>query len=1179
MTMKNSRVNGGIPFLPLKGRVRRSPLERAKSCQFPVFPEGVSGRGKRHSGFFVTFLLAVLVFFASGVHAQSNIEVFGQNRIQERSFAWKYFDTRHFRVYHYDKAGRQLGRYVAEEAEYDIAIIEKKLGGKFPQRFNIILYNTYDEYRQSNVGLKDESPTLGNTKAGALKIVDDKLVVYFTGAHADLRRQIRSGMALVVMQRTIFGESLKKAVKNALLLNLPSWVTDGYIAYLVDGWDEKSNSQWKGIIDAHPHEGFYELAERYPELAGKAFWKFVSHQYSNGAVKSLLYSMQQKTSLNKAMKERTNLNMKVTKAYDSCMNFYKDAYLQDAGMQDKPDSTKGILTLKVPKDNSVLKNIRVSPSGTDVCYVAWKNGQYTVYTQHVGSQNVNNLLEGGQKDLTEQVDPNYPMLAWSSTGSKLAILYLKKGQTRLRIYNNKKGRMEHHVIPDNRFDRVLSMTFMQDDDKLVFSAIKKSQTDLYEFTIRGSKMVNITDDAWDDLSPEFISGGARKGILFLSNRPKPNLNVPVEVNELPAGPVNVFFYNTQSENPELIQCSDVKKGRITQPVQYGSENFAYLLDSNGVNNKYVVTFGRNSKNEDSAYAAPVTNYNTSILSHQYSALTGDVADVVQVNDKYVVYFHDMQMPGDSGAIKTLSPTVLSGELAEAEPAPVPLQKTAAPVVNRPPVTNYPGKFADEEDPASHPVIKGGNVFQSEFTDNEAQPRHKAKKKVVYDDDEPTVDDLNADPDSSVLTEITDSAYLKMKPAKYRYSFKPDFLSIKLDNSILFNQYQSIAANGGQFANPSLGALTNISLNELMENHRITAGFQLPINVSYSTYFLQYQNFTHKVDWGLLFLRRQNKDTKNVAYVDNKGVVVLVAPQTFKTMLNMVQADFSYPLDRRRSLRFHTGVREDNFVQKVTDTLSLLFDFPKSVVYTSMSRLEFVFDNTVSPAINILNGTRYKIYSEYIYGLNNGNKGCYNIGLDVRNYQKIYKNFIIANRFSYAHSDGTSVVQYLLGGVDNWMFPQKSANGDQAPAPNYGFQTLATSLRGYQQYARTGNNYAVFSTEARLPVVTTFVKRPVQSAILKNLQVVAFMDMGTAWRRFLPVTENMSNTYNYPTYITNSGLNNIYLSLTVPNSSGLAMGYGGGLRTSLFGYFMRLDAAWNIEGDKKPIVYLALGTDF
>src|SRR6185312_17500468 len=102
------------------------------------------------------FLLIIAIFFAipKPTHAQTYLETFGQNRIQYRKFDWKYFDTKHFRIYHYDAAGRQLARYVAEEAEREINVVEQKLGGQFPKRFNIILYNNYDEYRQTNIGLK-----------------------------------------------------------------------------------------------------------------------------------------------------------------------------------------------------------------------------------------------------------------------------------------------------------------------------------------------------------------------------------------------------------------------------------------------------------------------------------------------------------------------------------------------------------------------------------------------------------------------------------------------------------------------------------------------------------------------------------------------------------------------------------------------------------------------------------------------------------------------------------------------------------------------------------------------------------------------------------------------------------------------------------------------------------------
>lgn len=1114
-------------------------------------------------------LAAISVLFISvKLYGQSYLETFGQNRIQYRKFAWKYFDTKHFRVYHYDRAGRQLGRYVAEEAENDISLIEKKLGGQFPKRFNIILYNSYDEYRQTNVGLKDDAQGIGNSKAGTVNLVGDKLVVYFTGEHNDLQHQIRTGMARVVMERMIFGENFKKMVKNALLLNLPEWVTDGYIAYLVDGWDATSNSKWKSLLDARPNTGFYELADQYPELAGKAFWKFVSNQYSTATVKNLLYSMQQKTGLNKAMKDKANLGLKVTKAYDSCIHFYKNVYAMDLRKQESPDSTKGLIALKVPKDNSIIRNIRVSPRGSDICYVVWKDGHFTVYDQKTSKeQDVATIIEGGQKDLTEQTDPNYPMIAWSNTGYKLAILYRKGHSVRLRIYNSLKARINDYVIPKNRFDRVLGMAFMsdQDEDKLVFSAIKKSQTDLYMFTLKGSKMTNITDDVWDDLSPEFISGGSRTGILFLSNRPRPGLDVPEGVNELPTGPMNVFFYNTKTKSTELLQCTNIKKGNISQPIQYGLDNFAYLYDSNGIDNKYVVLFKRGSHGADSAYSVPITNYSTSILSQQYNLASGDVADVIQVKDKYMVYFHELQMPGVNATIKNLSPTILSVEKKEPKSGTKHMFQDL-----------MDHKYEPDEEQPSQPEIKGGTAFQSEFSDTTSQPKQKIKRRPnnIYN-----VNAKNEEADSSLLTEITDSAYVKMKPTPYKHSFKADMFSVKLDNSILFSQYQSIATNAGQYNNPSLGALTTLSLNELMENYKITAGFQLPINVSSSTYFLQYQNFTKRLDWGILLLRNTDKSYKDVAYVDNNNVLVMVKPQLFKSVSNMVQADFSYPLDRVHSIRFHTGLRQDKFIQKVTDTFSLVIDASSPETYTSINRLEYVFDNTITPVLNISNGTKFKFYAEELYGLNKGNRSCYNIGLDIRNYQKIYKNFILANRLAYAHSDGNSEVEYLLGGVDDWIGPQQASNANQPPDPNYGFQSLATTVRGYDQYARVGNNFVVFNTELRLPVLTTFLKRPIQSAMLKNLQVVAFVDAGDAWKGFLPSGDNLSSTYNYPTFASPNSLNNVFLTLTVPNSSGLALGYGGGLRTSLFGYFVRLDAAWNIDGSKKPIIYFAFGTDF
>lgn len=1117
----------------------------------------MNGLFRNKAGILAVAALATLGLGKQTVSAQAYLETYGQNRIQYRKYAWKYFDTKHFRVYHYDAAGRQLARYIAEQAEKDILVVEKRLGGEFPHRFNIILYNNYDEYRQTNVGLKYDSQ-FENVPAGTVDLVGDRLVVYFTGVHSDLRRQLRSGMSRVVMERMIFGESFRQMVKNAVLLNLPQWTTDGFIAYLVDGWDPKADNDWKNLLQANPTKGFYELGEKQPELAGKAFWKYVSEKYGENSMKNLLYTMEMKSSLNEGIKMTFGQNVK--KTYDSCIAFYKGIYAKDIANTETPDSSKTLLKIDIPKDNGVIRTIKVSPRGNDVAYVAWKDGEYQVYIQKTQNEQTRSMiLEGGRKDFNEvNPDPNYPLLAWSNNGYKLAMIYKKGTQTRLRIYSSLKAKIENYVIPGNRFDRVLGMSFMENDDKMVFSAIKKSQTDLYEFTIKGSKMKNITNDLWDDTQPWFVSGGSRRGILFLSNRPKADLNVPIGVNELPTGPMNVYFYDTKTQSSVLLRCSNIKQGIITQPIQYGSDNFAFLYDLNGVQNKYVVLFGRDSHNMDSAYAVPVTNYSHSIVSHQYNPAGNNVADVLQEGDKLNIYIEKYVSPDSSLEVKKPSKLTLVDPQKNTDTAEngfLNIKTLTIPVEE------------DDSVTTTAPLVKSGKAFQSEFTDTTAPApvvtrRHTRKKDV--------------NPIGLSMDKLgPDSSYVKMKAQPYRLNFKPDFFTVRVDNSILFNRYQSLKYNGGSFSNPSLSGLLTVSLNDALENHRFTGGFQLPVNFSGFTYFLEYENFTRRVDWGLIYLRTQNKYDYAINFVDPSGNPVFTEYTQGKVSTNLLQGYANYPLDRIRSIRMSLGLRQDALDYKAVDTVSLSF-LPKERQYWTMSRVEYVFDNSVSPTMNIHKGFRYKFFGEYMYQLNDGGGGLYNIGTDFRYYQKIYRNVIFAARLAGAHSGGSQQILYSMGGVDNWISPKYSQFSPMSSDGNYAFQALATSMRGYPQNARNGNTYAVFNGEIRMPVLSTFLNTPIQSAFLRHLQLIGFLDAGSAWNGLLPNADANTNTY---TLGPDNQANNVILNINVTGQSGLAMGYGAGVRTMLLGYFLRLDAAWNIEGSTKPIWYFSLGTDF
>ncbi|WP_118949956.1 BamA/TamA family outer membrane protein [Taibaiella helva] len=1160
------------------------------------------------------YIVSLLLFLGAGLttFAQTNLEVFGQNRVQFRRFDWKFYDAAHFKIYHYDRAGRELARYVAEQAEQDVSAIERRLGGLFPERLNIIVYNSYDEYQQSNVGLNGELQLQNDNPAGTVNLVGDKLVIYFTGRHADLKRQLRQGMAQVVMERLMFGENFREMVRNAVLLNLPSWVTAGYVDYVVDGWTTNDDNDWKNILMTGEKIHFDEIGDRNPRLAGKAFWKYIAVKHGENNVKNLLYLTQLKSSLNKALKLTINQKLKIT--YDSLVSYYKGRYGFEEQIFEPVDTSHMLTRIPVPDDEGRVRDIAVSPRGGDVAYVKWRFGEYQVVLEKtkmvdgVAKRESSVILSGGVKNYRENDDPDYPLVAWNNTGFKLGIISKIKNRLRIRVYNSIKGKIEDFRVPVSRFDRITGFTFMEDDDMLILSAIRKGQSDLFEYRLKGGRMNQLTDDTWDDLAPVFVSGGSRKGIVFLSNRPEPYLNLKPLPNELPAGPMNAFFYNSTTKSYDLLQLSRSVKGEVMQAIPYGSDHFAFLSDQNGVRNRFVVMFARNAKNQDSAYAVPTTNFSRSILYQQYNPASGKIADVIQQQKQYEVFFHKIELPAPDGTAtpRKLLPLVFVDGIVN--------NKTAT-------VTSTPVNFMDKselekkEDDFSVPT---GDQLQSEFSRrSKIDPEDSARVEPGAESN--TLAEmlaLNKPADSTAIPGIThtdtstdtaqpritsasgatdgalnkrivyvDSTFIDLRSQPYRRSFTLDFFSIRADNSIIFNRYQSYDNTLGQFSNTPISGMLTASLIDKLEDYRFTGSLRIPVNFSGLTYFMQFENFRRRVDWGLIFYRQETKNNYNFS-VDPTQPIVFTEPG--KNITTLVQGSVSYPLDKVKSFRLHMGGREDKMVIKAKDPVGLAL--PNTKQYWVMSRAEFVYDDTRNPTLNIWNGLRYKLFAEYMYRLYSNNTyttdvdtsastkkgGFYNLGFDFRYYHKIYKNFIFAIRAAGAHSGGNQKIVYYMGGVDNDVNP-KFNNALQPSGKNdYAFQALANNLRGYTQNSRNGNTYALLNAELRFPVFGTLMRRPIQSSILKHLQVVGFVDVGSAWEGLLPTSTNMDRYYHvsWPPAPTSP-----IVSVSVPNytDNGIAIGYGAGVRTMLFGYFARFDAAWNIRNDFQW--YISLGTDF
>ncbi len=429
---------------------------------------------------------------------------------------------------------------------------------------------------------------------------------------------------------------------------------------------------------------------------------------------------------------------------------------------------------------------------------------------------------------------------------------------------------------------------------------------------------------------------------------------------------------------------------------------------------------------------------------------------------------------------------------------------------------------------------------------------------------------------------------------YKTKFSVDNVVTQLDNTVIFNQYESYGLGGPssgipEFTNPDLNTLIKVGITDLMEDYRLIGGFRLPVGFGGSEYFVEYWNLKRRLDKKFLYYRKAGNQLS--VFDSNVLPAGYVYESEAKFVSNYFQASFSYPLDVNKSVRLHLGGRYDKATYLSSDIVSLVQ--PQQSESWLFSKLEFVFDNTIDVALNIKNGTRFKVYAEAhkpfeaqfdrdINKLNFSDTGFLGIiGTDFRHYQRIHKQIVLASRFASAYSYGTRKMLYYLGGVDNWLLFDQSKRFDTTTSidqeQNYGFQSLATSVRGFKQNSRNGNSYAVLSSELRIPLFAYISTTPIRSEFFRNFQVVGFADVGVAWDGVSPFDdENKFATIE----VGDPTLNPVTATVRYFRNPVIG-GYGVGVRSKLLGYFIRADWAWGVDNGniQESKWHIALGLDF
>ena len=1166
------------------------------------------------------FLITTTLFFLQfQAKAQVNTVEFGKNRLQFKHMKWKYYQTQNFDTY-FNQNGDPLAKYVAQVAEKELTGIEQQVEYGMQRRANIVMYNSYNEMEQSNIGLETDWQSTG----GTTKLVNNKMIVYYTDDHNKMRIQIRQGITRVLVENILFGDDLGEVAANQTLLDLPQWLTDGYIDYIAENWNTELDDQLKSAILSGRYTNFYNLAFEKPELAGHAFWYYFANKYKKENVTYFLYLSRVYRNTNTAAQRICKKKFK--DVLQDFMTEEEDLYEKDIrGRRNFPKGT--ISVVEEVDDNKDFFHFSPNPAARSQTYavVEFKRGQYKVVL-HENFVNRKVLLTNGVRSNDKQLQPHYPLIAWDPRGTRLAVIYYHEGKIRLFVYDMV-SKYKRIVTDLDMFDQIQDMKYMLDNNTLLLSAVKNGQSDIFEYNLTTSKIDQITNDVYDDLDASFVTFPGKTGIIYSSNRPSGNAVTGDTV--LPSNNrYNVFLVDNwnKSEFKQISQLTHLKYGNARYPTQYNNFHFTFISDENGISNRYAGFFTTrregidtvyrigdeilhnpdpaeldsvlraNKETEpdsiytfsitrDSAYTFALTNYQSGLTETKIAGETGQVSEVRQEGDLKFLY----KLKVDESALKKRN---INPKLTEYRKETI----TAAQIASGQALQYQQKKKAD-----TAKVQK--DIFESEF-DKEKLDTILNQKLILQQPKPQPADEI-------------------LKDAKlYDYSLKffAQNFTAGFNNDVLVTQYQPFTGAlpimlGG---NEPFNAMFKAAVFDLFEDIRFTGALRLPLfggssstavsagtgGIGIATFnptsgsffdgggqwYARVDYLKLRTDFSLIYYRETDIGTYPLFDTAGANSSHSYDYVNSKLYTNLFQAVIRYPFDKIRSLRYSVGVRTDKigvypngesaYIPSYPfDTLALKSGYVSKQVFL-VNHLEYVFDNTIVKTMNIMNGLRYKFYVDLNYQINTPQTGegrkMFNFGFDARNYYPIYRNFIWAVRAAGDFSWGNQKIIYYLGGQDGWMFPKAS----QYPVPdytqNYTYQSLAVNLRGYNQNVANGNNAITINSELRLPVFTTLMNKPINNAFVRNFQLIQFFDFGTAWAGPLKNIERPQSNY-----VNGDPAVPVVVTIKAGGIGPFAGGYGFGARSTLLGYFLRLDVGWQMNSffGNSPTWQFAMGVDF